>query len=123
MLSTSQLKRVFLLCLGAICVLLGVIGAFLPLLPTVPFLIAAAACFGYADKRWEEKLLNHPKYGEMIRVWRRSGAIPRKAKWMATGLIAVSAAVGWWRMPLAIAWLPSAIGVAVLAWMWTRPEA
>lgn len=117
-----QMKRTLLLSVGVLCVVLGTIGIFVPLLPTVPFMIAAAACFGYTHKHWEDKLLNHPRYGETIRAWREAGAIPRKAKWMATALMAFSAALSWWQLPLTVAWLPSAVGVAVAAWMWSRPE-
>lgn len=121
MLFRPQLKRTLLLCLGVACLALGAIGVVLPLLPTAPFLIAAAACFGYADKRWEEKLLNHPHYGGIIRAWRESGTIPLKAKLTATALLVLSATLSWWLLPMTVAWVPSAVGIVVSAWLWTRP--
>lgn len=62
---------------------LGFVGAFLPVLPTVPFLILAAACFTRSSARMEAWLLNHPQFGPLLRDWREKGAIPRRAKWMA----------------------------------------
>jgi len=68
------------LALGGVFVLLGVIGAFLPLMPTTIFLILAAACFGRSSPRLEAWLLDHPRFGSTLRAWRSEGAIPRRAK-------------------------------------------
>lgn len=65
---------------GLFFVALGVIGAFLPLMPTTIFLILAAGCFGRSSPRLEAWLLNHPRFGPSVRAWRANGAIPRKAK-------------------------------------------
>jgi uncharacterized membrane protein YbaN (DUF454 family) len=75
--------RYVYLALGLFFVALGVIGIFLPVLPTTPFLILAAACFARSSPRLESWLLNHPHYGPMLRAWREHRAIPRKAKLMA----------------------------------------
>src|SRR5262245_34669788 len=105
---------------------LGIIGAFLPLLPTVPFVIAAAWC---ASKGWpalEAWLLDHPVFGHSIRQWRDHGAVPRRGKWLATLMMTASAVLlqflplpdwaNWsrWVMPLFF--------LLVIAWLWTRPE-
>ncbi|MFC5384545.1 YbaN family protein [Aquamicrobium segne] len=81
--------RYVFLALGFFFVALGFIGAFLPVLPTTPFLILAAACFARSSQRLELWLLDHPRFGPLLRDWRLRGAIPRKAKMMAligTGL-------------------------------------
>ena len=62
---------------------LGIIGAFLPVMPTVPFLIVAAACFARSSRRLEAWLLAQPHFGPLLRNWRERGAIPRKAKVLA----------------------------------------
>lgn len=109
--------------LGALSVVLGVIGAFLPLLPTTPFLLLAAFFFARSHPEWEAKLLAHPKAGPAIRAWREKGAIPLAAKRAAAALMAVSVAVGWLTLPEPWRYLPAGVAVVVLGWMWTRPSA
>lgn len=71
------------LALGLVFVALGFVGAFLPVLPTTPFLIVAAACFARSSSRLENWLLHHPRQRPTLRAWRERGAIPRKAKAMS----------------------------------------
>lgn len=79
-LKQSRLARGIFLVLGFIFVALGFVGAFLPVLPTTPFLILAAACFARSSTRFENWLLNDPRFGPLLKDWRARGAIPRKAK-------------------------------------------
>lgn len=65
---------------GLLFVGLGFVGAFLPVLPTTPFMILAAACFARSSTRLENWLLEHRKFGPVLRDWRQRGAIPRRAK-------------------------------------------
>lgn len=65
---------------GLTFVALGVIGAFLPVLPTTPFMILAAACFARSSTRLENWLLDHERFGPLLRDWRTRGAIPKRAK-------------------------------------------
>ncbi len=80
---SSRFARAAFLGLGFIFVGLGFIGAFLPVLPTTPFLILAAACFARSSTRFESWLLNHPHFGPLLTDWRARGAIPRRAKFAA----------------------------------------
>jgi hypothetical protein len=79
--------------LGVLFVLLGVLGLFLPVLPTTPFLLLAAACFARSSRRIFNWLLNHPRFGPLIREWREHRSIPYRAKRTALWLIALSFAL------------------------------
>jgi len=109
--------------LALVLVALGLIGAFVPVLPTVPFLLAAAWAAGHGWPALEHWLLEHPRYGSYIRRWRDGGAVPRRAKWAATVMMTLSAVV------LLATGAPAAVKIgaplfmaAVAVWLWTRPE-
>jgi uncharacterized protein len=76
--------------LGIVFLLLGLFGLFLPVLPTTPFLLLAAACFARSSRRIFNWLLNHPRFGPLIREWREYRAMPYRAKGTALVLIALS---------------------------------
>lgn len=79
----NSMTRAIYLLLGLGFTALGVVGAFLPLLPTTVFLILAAACFAKSSPRMEAWILDHKDFGPLVRAWRENGAIPRKAKVLA----------------------------------------
>jgi uncharacterized membrane protein YbaN (DUF454 family) len=109
--------------LAVVCVALGIIGAFLPLMPTVVFLLVAAWAGGKGWPQLEVWLLTHPRYGAPIRAWRERGAVPRRAKWAASLMMALSSVV-LALSPLALGWrvgLPLGMGCVAL-WLWRRPE-
>jgi len=117
-------KRPAFFAAGSILVAVGFVGAFLPLLPTTPFLILAAACFARSSPRLESWLLNHPRFGPVLRCWREQGAIPRKAKLLACLGMSAGYAWFWWGhepgLPLAAAVALVMIGVA--AFVLSRPS-
>ena len=80
-----RLVRGLFLAAGLACLGLGLVGVVLPVLPTTPFLILAAACFARSSQRLERWLLDHPRFGAPLRAWRERGAIPRRAKAAALG--------------------------------------
>jgi uncharacterized membrane protein YbaN (DUF454 family) len=107
---------------GLMFVGIGTVGAFLPLLPTVPFLLLALFCFARGNPVWEQRLLGHPTYGPLLLDWRQRRAIPRRAKWAALIAMAVSVVV----TGLTAGWPWVLIPLAVMAlsgtWIWTRNE-
>lgn len=76
-------KRALWFCLGMTSLGLGALGAILPLLPTVPFILLAAFAFSRSSARWHQWLLEHGTFGPMIRDWNEYGAIPKRAKVIA----------------------------------------
>ena len=110
--------------LALVCIALAVIGVVLPVIPTVPFLIVAAWAGSRGWPRLETWLLEHPRHGPALRRWRDRGAVPRRAKWLATTMMALSAAmlavspVAWW-LKLAVPVLMTCVAL----WLWRRPDA
>lgn len=107
---------------GFLALALGALGIVIPLLPTVPFVVLAAFCFARSSPALEQRLLDHPRFGEHIHRWRARRAISRRGKLSALIAFGISAAVGvavapwpWWTVSLAAC----ACGAA---WIWTRPE-
>jgi uncharacterized membrane protein YbaN (DUF454 family) len=82
-----------LLAAGILSVGLAAAGIVLPLLPTTPFLLLAAACYARSSRRIFNWLLNNPSFGPLIREWREYRAIPYRAKRIALILIALSFAI------------------------------
>ena len=102
---------------------LGVLGAFLPLLPTTPFLLLAAFAFSRGSDHLHEWLINHDTFGPPIVNWQRHRAISRRAKIYATLSIALIFTLSLvvnvpaWALPA-----QAAVLTVVLVMLWTRNE-
>ncbi|WP_371224806.1 YbaN family protein [Roseovarius sp. 2305UL8-3] len=115
--------RTVWLFLGMTCLGLGVIGVFLPLLPTVPFMLLAAFCFARSSERLHNWLLSHPRFGPSIVDWQERRAIHPKAKRLATLSIALVFGISLIAaFPLKIIIIQGVTLGAVLIFIWTRPN-
>ena len=114
-------QRVLWLLAGVLSLVTGIVGIFLPLLPTTPFVLLAAFCFSRGSTRCEAWLLNHPRFGPMVRDWRANHAIPLRAKQLAWSMMAIGSVWAAWVLPLRWAWLPATCCAAVAFWMWRLP--
>ncbi|MEA4985388.1 MAG: YbaN family protein [Paludibacter sp.] len=79
--------KAFLIVIGFIAVGLGILGMFLPILPTTPFLLLAAACFAKSSDKFYHWLLNNRWFGSYIKNYREGKGIPLKIKIMALSFL------------------------------------
>ena len=77
---TSKLSKLALLLAGNFFVAFGILGIFLPLLPTTPFLLLAAACYIRSSERFYNWLMNNKWLGNYIKNYREKKSIPLKVK-------------------------------------------
>lgn len=119
------MMRAVYMVLGLGFVALGFVGAFLPVLPTVPFLILAAACFARSSTRLEAWLLGHRIFGPMLRDWRHDGAIPLRGKIAAVGGCVLGYVIFFWRVQpgVGLGLLVAAIMVGGMGYVVSRPTA
>lgn len=111
-------------CLAVLFLILGIIGIFLPVLPTTPFILVAAWAASKGSPRLHAWLHAHPHMGPLLTAWNERGAVPLRAKWLACSMMALS-----WTT-LLIAGLPwlwlgilGAVFLAVAAYVTSRPNA
>ena len=116
------MRRLLYLCLGFASVALGTAGIFLPLLPTVPFMLLAAFFFARSSPRLEARILDHPRFGPHVRAWRERGAISRAGKRAALAAFAFSAVLGLVLLPFPWLLVPAVAGLIGGSWIATRPE-
>lgn len=127
-LSTQEKRTVrvlFFRALGLLCVGLGILGAFLPLLPTTIFFIVAAYCFAKSAPAWRQRILDHPRFGPPIRSFVQQGTLSRRAKSIALLGIAANFVLTWTLVamtPLTVSILASVLA-AVCVYIVSRPDA
>lgn len=86
----TSIYKYFLIAAGWIFVALGVIGIFLPLMPTTIFFILAAASFAKSSEKFYNWLIYHPRFGKFIRDYRENRGMPLRAKIIAVSMVILS---------------------------------
>lgn len=100
----NRFLRILLIIAGSIALGLGILGIFLPLLPTTPFLLLAAACYARSSDRFHDWLLGHRIFGEYIRNYRDHRAIKLRAKVLGITML----------------WLTIGISIFLISYLWLK---
>ncbi|MFV0437598.1 MAG: YbaN family protein [Desulfopila sp.] len=121
--SKNRLVRWALITAGCVSLGAAVVGIFLPVLPTVPLVLLAAACFGRSSDTFHRRLLNHPRLGPIIREFSDGQGIPRQAKIKALSLLWLSlvGSIVVFTTPFWVKLLLAAIGIAVSIYLLRLP--
>lgn len=122
-LARSKGMRIFLLIVGGVSLVLGIIGIFLPIMPTTPFLLLTAACYVRSSERFYNWLVSHPVLSKYILSYLDGKGVPRKVKYYTTcplwvSLIVSSIIVPIWQVQV----LLMVIGLSVTIYIWRLPE-
>ncbi|MGO2508691.1 MAG: DUF454 family protein [Vibrio hibernica] len=93
------IRKILLNMVGGLALLLGILGIFLPLLPTTPFLLLASACFMRSNKTFHAWIHNHHHLGPIINNWNQYGAVAPQVKKRGYILLAISFCFSFIMMP------------------------
>ena len=108
--------KILFLILGTLSLVLGIIGIFVPVLPTTPLLLLTAYCYYRSSERMYGWLMNHPYLGEYIRNFRENRIIPRRVK--ACTLILLWASLLFCAYTLDPLWLKGLMMVIAIGVTW-----
>lgn len=120
----QKLKKTLFLTLGHLSVTLGVIGAFLPILPTTPFLLLAVYFYSKSSNKLHHWIINHKHLGPPIILWEKNGVIRPKAKILATIMIGLVMVLKLPNLNILLAYkiIIAIILTSVLVFIWSRPS-
>ncbi len=109
--------------MGHTSLAVGFVGIFVPLLPTTPFVLLAAVCYSRGSERFHTWLLEHERFGPMIRAWREHRAIGVRAKIAAVTAVVLSITYSVIRLDMPWNVVALLVGAAVLTFILSRPSA
>lgn len=123
MMSKQIIKTIYLLA-GFVSLALGIIGAFLPVLPTTCFVLLAAYCFSKSSTTMHSYLRNHSVVGSSIRRWEENGEIPLRIKVLASVVMLATVSYPLFFIAFDLLWkiVIAAAIIAALIYIWTRPS-
>ncbi|HUW26963.1 MAG TPA: YbaN family protein [Gallionella sp.] len=110
--------------LGTLFLVVGIIGIFMPVLPTTPFLLLATACYARSSHRFYNWLMNHHVFGPLIVEWRTYRSIPWRIKLVAIATMTLTFGSsiiffiqdGWLQLALSV------FGLTMVAWLYRIPS-
>ena len=115
--------KIFLTIIGVLALALGIVGIFVPVLPTTPLLLLSAWAFFRSSPRLYEWLINHPRLGEYIRNFREHRAIPLRVKiisitmvWLTIGFCIFCVVDKYWWAQLLMFVLATAVSWHILSY-------
>ena len=122
----KNLKKKIYICVGLLAVGLGIIGAFLPVMPTVPFLLVALFCFERSSKKYHKMILNNKYFGKILRDYYEGKGLTTSVKIKAILFLTCGIAFSFYkvqhlhlRIVLAVIWLGVTIHIILLK---TKPK-
>lgn len=120
----SLIVRTLLWTVGTVALLLGIAGIFLPVLPSTPFVLVAAACYARASGRFYLWLVHNPTFGPLIREWRLHGSIPWRIKLVAITMMSLTISFSIWTLEgqTGLRIMLAAIGLSTGVWLWRVPS-
>lgn len=120
---TIQIRLIAWRVLGTVTVAIGLINAFIPLMPTTVFLLVGAWAWSKGAPEWHARLLAHRRWGPPLRNWADGRRVSRRGKGLATAGIVTSWLLCLWLLGISAATLVTGAALAgLLAWLWSRPE-
>lgn len=120
----SPVVRAALIGAGTLFLVLGIVGIFLPLLPTTPFVLLAAACYARGSRRFYDWLLANRTFGPMILEWRQHGSIPYRTKIISIALMSVTlaASIVFFVKSATLQLALASMGVVLAIWLYRIPS-
>ena len=117
----KNLKKKIYICVGLLAVGLGIIGAFLPVMPTVPFLLVALFCFERSSKKYHDMILNNKYFGKVLRDYYEGRGLTTSVKIKAILFLTCGMGFSFYkvqhlylRIMLAVIWLGVTIHIILL---------
>jgi uncharacterized membrane protein YbaN (DUF454 family) len=120
----SPVVRALFFVAGIMALGFGIAGIFLPVLPTTPLVLLAAACFARSYRPFHEWLLANRLFGPMIHEWHEHRSIPYRTKITAIVMMGVTlgASIVFFVQPTWLKAALAAFGVGLAAWMYRLPS-